>query len=154
EARTGKEVRRFPGHETNGAAALSPDGRLLAAAAWDGAVWLWDTARGVEIRKLEAPRGASSVAFAPDGRSPAAGAYGGSGEAGGEVITWEVVTGKERGRCTGRRGAVLALAFSPDGKLLASAGADTTALVWDVRALALGDGRAPGRLPAEEAEGL
>src|SRR5262249_15598494 len=62
EARTGKEVRRFPGHETNGAAALSPDGRLLAAAAWDGAVWLWDTARGVEIRKLEAPRGASSVA--------------------------------------------------------------------------------------------
>jgi WD40 repeat protein len=38
-------------------------------------------------------------------------------------------------RLTGHRGKANAVAFSPDGKLLATAGTDCTTLVWDVQAL-------------------
>ena len=50
----------------------------------------------------------------------------------GIVQLWEIVTGKERRAFHGHRGPIEALAFSPDGKTLASGSADTTILLWDV----------------------
>jgi WD40 repeat protein len=52
-----------------------------------------------------------------------------------------VATGKEARRFAGHRGWVASLAFSPDGRLLASGSFDTTVLLWDVTGLR------PERLP-------
>src|SRR5262249_54659171 len=49
----------------------------------------------------------------------------------GEVSLWDAVTGTTLSQAKGHRGAVLAVAFSPDGKTLATGSADTTALLWD-----------------------
>ena len=56
------------------AAAFHPDGRRLATAGRDRAVWLWDLARGEEVARL--PGHTSyvwSLAFSPDGTTLASG---------------------------------------------------------------------------------
>src|SRR5262249_62047261 len=76
-----------------------------------------------------------SVAFSPDGKTLAVGTQFNT------IHLWEVATGRERRRFAGDRGTIKALAFTPDGRLLAS-GHDRTALVWDVTAL-LREGKLP-----------
>src|SRR5262249_33603661 len=70
-------------------------------------------------------------AVSPDGRVLAlAGVRSGLGAV--TVGFFELATGSELGRLpTGHRGRVGEMAFSPDGQLLATAGADTSILVWD-----------------------
>ncbi|MEV7415273.1 helix-turn-helix domain-containing protein [Streptomyces sp. NPDC089919] len=107
-------------------AAFAPGGRLLAAAAGDGTVRLWDPVRGRTPAALTGHHGGVfAVAFSPDGRLLA------SAGADRTVRLWDTATRRPLAVLTGHGGAVFALAFSPDGRLLASASADRTVKLWD-----------------------
>src|SRR6185369_9269663 len=73
------------------AVAFHPDGTRLATAARDGAVWLWDVARGEEVARLAGHKSfVWSLAFSPDGATLASG----SGDA--TVRLWDTVPLKAR----------------------------------------------------------
>jgi WD40 repeat protein len=93
EVATGKE--RFDEIGNFGsdlATAVSPDGRLLAAAEWlDREVHLWDTSTGKPVRRFPlrgSERYTRDVSFSPDGRAVTAGMYEGFAQ------VCEVATGK------------------------------------------------------------
>src|SRR5262245_24557138 len=133
------------------AVAFSPDGKWLAVATGPtvedreckgvcpafGEIMLWETGDWKLIRRL---RGGSALirtlAFSPDGRSIAGGA-GLTGAASaedefkGEVFLWDVVSGDLKQKFPAHTKPVTSLAFSPDSRLLASAGLDRMLKIWD-----------------------
>jgi WD40 repeat protein len=137
---------RFRHHDVIVCLALSPDGRTVASAgaAWesnpDQPVRLWDLATGRELRQLTGHCGLPNcVAFSPDGKLLACVAgISTRGPRDDTVRVWDVATGKPvhvlRGHKAPPRGGenLYAIAFSPDGKVLASTGCDWTARLWDV----------------------
>ncbi|HTW97373.1 MAG TPA: helix-turn-helix domain-containing protein [Acidimicrobiales bacterium] len=113
------------------AVALSPNGRLLAAAGTDGAVSLYDVSDPHHARPVVRLTGFRSTvydaAFSPDGTTLAAASNDGT------VRIWDVAGSRPALESVVRApgGASLqAVAFSPDGRLIAAAGAGGTLLVW------------------------
>jgi tetratricopeptide (TPR) repeat protein len=96
--------------------AISPDGRWAATGTWWGGpaevVKVWDARSGASVRNLEVG-GDAHVAFSGDGRWLATGTRR-------EFCLWRVGTW-EWGRVINAGGGYSALAFSPDGRLLAVA---------------------------------
>jgi WD40 repeat protein len=118
-------------------AAFSPDGKTLLTGSDHGPVRLWDVATGKELRKMEGSEGGvMALAVAPDFKSVAAVDKTSSSNhpfqwPTTQVSLWEVSTGKAIRRWSGDAEAVWALAWSPDGKTLASGGADKCIHLWD-----------------------
>jgi len=103
--------------------AFSPDGKVLASGG--GVVKLWDVATRREIRTFTGHvNSVQSLAFSRDGKTLAAGTLGEG------VVFWDVATGRRNGGLHTDEW-VLSLAFSPDGKILASQGG-TALELWDM----------------------
>ena len=128
DAKTGKSVRAWNGH--GGAVysvAFSPDSKTLASAASDS-VKLWEVQTGA-LTRTWAPWNSNnyvqSVAFSPDGRTLATGGEDNM------VRLWDIQTGDlRRTLAAGRWLGIDAIAFSPDGSMIAAASQEIK--VWDV----------------------
>ena len=114
---------------------LSPDRRLLAAAAADGTLRLWDVTSPGHPAPAGAPLEEASdsplyaTSFSPDGRILAAAG------AGRVLELWDVSRPGHPvrvARLTGPANTVYSVAFSPDGKTLAAGSADDTVRLWNV----------------------
>ena len=132
------------------AAAFSHNGRQFVSAElvhpnqFSGSNWplspairLWDRASGQQLWRLEKTT-TQTLAFSPDSRLIAAG-HGRSYQ----LITdlhpdfeyvnlWDTLTGDLVAGFRGHRRVVQCVAFSPDGRNLATASADHSVLVWEV----------------------
>jgi RNA polymerase sigma factor (sigma-70 family) len=148
DCETGKEVRQIVmGLRNASAPAISPDGKRLLAGGWGASIQtklpdgttqfsaaeehplgLWDLDSGKLVRQVLLPGPTSGpAAFGPDGKTYAA-------AAGKKVWLWDAANGKERAGLPELPAEATALAFSPDGRFLVTALADTSALVWDLDA--------------------
>ncbi len=128
---------------------FSPDGRTLASSAAfpsrgatlrdSDEIRLWDVETGQERGVLQFENldrtDIYALAFSPDGRGLVTGSSHtdrDSGEITGRVTMWDLATGEWEPIHRDRLGAILAVAFSPDGNTLASGGVSRIPRLWDV----------------------
>jgi WD40 repeat protein len=107
---------------------FSPDGKMLTVLLELNRLVQFEVATGQERLAFRMPEHAVPMAYSPDGKLLALG----SEDEVGTISLREVATGKEVRRLAGHLGGVSCLAFSANGRRLASGGHDTTILTWDV----------------------
>jgi WD40 repeat protein len=138
ESATGREIEPHP--EGGSAAVLAlafvPRRWALAGCSADGTVTTWELASGQPRRQVHTGHEATAAALSSDGRLAALGGHDGA------VRVYRLTDGALVRELAGHRGPVRGLAFDARAALLFSAGADGTALVWDL-----------GGLPADAPDG-
>jgi WD40 repeat protein len=113
------------------AIAFSPDGDTIAATtALNGQIVLWDLAASRVRTILRCAYPVLHIAFSPDGR------YLGSGERenGASISVWNLETGRRTLEITESTGSIMALGFTVDGTMLATAaGKERPVRLWDLK---------------------
>lgn len=106
--------------------AYTPDGEQLAVGTYNGEVRFWSIAEGKPTGRAPLQR-ASALALSPEGQLLC-----GADAEDPEIVVWDRQGQRVRDRLRGHTGSVAALTCSPEGRWLASAGADGAVKIWDL----------------------
>ncbi len=106
--------------------AFSPDGTRLVSGGRDRTMQIWDPATGERITGSRTNGEVFRIAFSPDGRHFATGGF---YSAIGQV--WDTATGAQHFLLEGHHTRLRSLAYSPDGRWLASGDANGLVLIRD-----------------------
>jgi WD40 repeat protein len=126
DSSSSEPVRLFRGNTTRiMAMAVSPDESLLATAAADGSVLVWEVATGLLVHSVQAhAEAATALAFTPDGARLFCGG------ASGRLASIDVASGALDNLYDAHTHAITAVAVARDASLMLTSGADSTMLVW------------------------
>ncbi len=123
---SGKETRTLTGHAGPVfAVAVSPGGGRAASVSRDRTARVWDLDTGKQLFSLPLPAEGQAVTFAGDDRLV-------TGDEANWVTVWDLKDGKKLGGWAEHKMGVRALAAAPDGRTIASGGADNNVMVYDV----------------------
>jgi WD40 repeat protein len=107
--------------------AFSHDGTMLATGSMDRHIKLWNVSDGTLLRTMGGNEFILGVAFSPDDRLLASG----GGYSTNEIKIWRLSDGQNISIINDNLGANNAVAYSPDGQLLAAAKAQSVATVFN-----------------------
>ena len=145
DAETGKHIRTLTGHTGSVySISFSPDGSILASGSGDDTLRLWDADTGSLLRTEHHTNSVSGIAFSPDGQTLANGIVDFSETTlDYTVVLWDALSGQRIGTLSDAPtiyhsgGASYShdsgIAFSPDGRILASGDPRDyyAVLLWD-----------------------